>query len=164
MWLPGRGRSLKRGLALNLITWSRDPRPQPRYSRDPSPLGAVEREWVHRPGCLHVSVLPVLAKAAVALFIRRCGGQAGSEACGRYHGGLVGKLDAGGGENLVIGRCGPRPALRPRGAPSLTRWRGPGPESSSSWRRGRCRPGWQAGRRSSPSRGQGPARTWGRGR
>lgn len=66
---------------------------------------------VHGPGLLYVSVFPILAEAAVAVFIRGYGGQAGSEA-GGGHRGLVGNPDAGGGgENL--GQREVRPSGRP---------------------------------------------------
>lgn len=88
----------------------------PGFTGTPLHWGQWEGNGVHRPGHLNVSVFPVLAKAAVAFFIRGRGGQAGSEAFGGHCRGLVRKPDAGRGENPGQREMQPSPRAPPLAA------------------------------------------------
>lgn len=161
----GHGAEPEAWLGPELVTASRGLRLQPRVYRDPSPLGAVGREWGPQARPPKRKRFSRTCQSCCRLLHPRprwAGGQRG------FWRALPGPCtEAGCWQGREPGSEGdvalaPRPA--PRGTPSLTWRRGPGSESRSSWRRGRCHPGWRAGRRSSPGRGRGPARTWGQGR
>lgn len=128
--------------------------------------GQWEGNRIHRPGLLHISVFPVFAEADVVFIRGCCGAHMGSGASGLHCGGLVGQPGAGKGgagqKEVQPSLSPPRTPPPPRSSsPFLTWWCGPLREHSSSWSRGKHRPGWSAGRHSSPGRAQGPAHTWG---